>query len=169
MSPTSRRTVESPADLQDLQSVLQALSGQPFLAARTSYGDELRLDFGRPVPYGTSLLAHYVRGEWVLGIRASPWRLTGTNDHVTDLERPSGAADTIFAALVGERVTDVRVSYPDLDLRISFNGGQVFTVPINANDESIAAWELFTPDHVVVRAGPGRQWSVSPTGSGFQE
>jgi hypothetical protein len=138
--------VAGPESLGQPQTILDTLTGQKVLAARTSYGDELQLHFGRPRPYRIPQLADRPRGEWVLTTRASPWRL-------------DGAADV--AALVGSRVARVALSFPDLELRITFDGELAFAIPVNEESDGLAAWELFTPDALVLTAGPGRCWSVS--------
>src|SRR5664279_366973 len=113
--------VNSPEDLRDLQAILNGLVDLPLLAVRTAYGQELRLDFGQSVPFRSPLLAGRVRGEWVLGTRASPWRVIRSKEFAAAAQQDTN--DTDLAELVGATVTKARVSYPDLDLTLSFDGG----------------------------------------------
>ena len=61
-----------------LDSYLQQLIGQPFLAFRFSYGDELALHFGAPGEYSSPKLRHLRKGSFILGTRASRWYLVST-------------------------------------------------------------------------------------------
>ena len=178
MNDTSGGPVKSPEDMGDLEAILNRLVDLPLLAVRTAYGQELRLDFGQSVPFRSPLLAGRVRGAWVLGTRASPWRVMRSNEFAADAQQDANEMD--LAELVGATVTRARVSYPDLDLTLSFDGGTAFTVSVdrdendhdendhdeNDHDESIlSAWELFTPDRLVLTVGPGRRWSLTPVDS----
>ena len=167
--------VNSPEDLRDLEAILNGLVDLPLLAVRTAYGRELRLDFGQSVPFRSPLLAGRVRGEWVLGTRASPWCVFRSNEFAAGAQHPQDRNETALAELVGATVTNARVSYPDLDLTLSFDGGAAFTVSVdrgeidnhdNDHDENdLSAWELFTPDRLVLTVGPGRRWSLTPVDS----
>ena len=67
----------APHELAGLNGVLQSLFGLPFLFARRSYGDELKLHFGSERTYDHPKLEGLSRGSHVLGLRASRWRLMG--------------------------------------------------------------------------------------------
>src|SRR4051794_33474143 len=70
-----RDVQEKSADAVQLQAYLQQLVGQPFLQFHFSYGDELSLHFGPPVPSSSPRLKGLVRGSYILGTRASDWFL----------------------------------------------------------------------------------------------
>src|SRR5690242_19771692 len=97
MSRVPRTPADRPESVNEPRHILDALTGHSVLAARTSYGDELQLHFGRPRPYRVPQLAGRHRGEWILATRASPWRLEGSDD---------------IAALVGSRVERAELSFP---------------------------------------------------------
>ncbi len=156
-------------DLEGLQAILDGLAGQPFLMARRAYGDELRLHFGWPVPYRSPLLASLTHGEWVLGTRASPWQLAGPGGLVTEAECPPDVPAAELDVFAGAKVAQARVSSSDFGLRIAFDNGLVFIVPVNGDDDDLAAWELFTPGRLVITMGPGRRWSLSPADSPADE
>lgn len=155
-------------DLEGLQTILDGLTGQPFLMARRVYGDELRLHFGRPVPYDGAALAGQQHGEWVLGTRASPWQLAGPGGPVTGAQRPPDAPAAELDVLAGTKVTQARVS-PDFDLQIAFNNRFAFIVTVNGDDDDLASWEFFTPGQLVIIIGPGRYWRLSRADSPAEE
>lgn len=154
MSRRSTRPVNGPESLDEPQAILDALAGQNVLAARASYGDELHLHFGRPTPHRMPRLAGWPRGEWILATRASPWRLEGPSDPT---------------ALINSQVVRAELTFPDLELRVTFDNTSTFAIPVNQKDDDLAAWELFTPDATVLTAGPGRCWSLLPADSPVED
>lgn len=143
----SARNVREPKDLDELGAILRALQGKRCWRARLGYGDELRLEFGAKIPYRNPLLAAERRGEWTLGGRASPWTLT-TRDEPAPLSR-----------IEGLNVVEAGVRSSSLDLRLTFQDGTVLEVVNDPAEHELAAWELFTPDGMVLRTGPGLRWS----------
>jgi hypothetical protein len=156
-------------DLEGLQTILDGLTGQPFLMARRAYGDELRLHFGRPVPYHGAALAGQAHGEWVLGTRASPWHLAGPGGPVTSAEYPPNSPAAELDVLAGTKVTQACVFPPDFDLQIAFNNRFALIVTVNGDDDGLAGWEFFTPGQLVITIGPGRYWRLSRADSPADE
>lgn len=146
---------------EDVEAVLRGLVRQPCLTARHSYGDELRLHFGQPLADRMTRLEHRQRGEWVLGTRGSLWRLSRSGVLVSDADRPADVFTEQVAVLAGVRVATVRLSRSTLDLELHFENGLTFVVPLNDDQDDLAAWELFTPDGQVLTIGPGRRWDLS--------
>src|SRR6266571_2810184 len=70
-----RNPVAKSKDFGHLQGMLHALAGQPCVKVAKSYGGELTLHFGKPVPYEHPQMADQVHGSWILGTRASSWEL----------------------------------------------------------------------------------------------
>jgi len=83
--------------LVELQQRVAGLVGQPFAGARTSYGEELRVSFGKAVERGS---------RWELGTRAAKWMLLGD---VGVLGRESDGHEGLsaFPALDGASVAAV--------------------------------------------------------------
>jgi hypothetical protein len=77
-----RSVQEECVDREGLQARLQQLVGQPFLQFRFSYGDELSLHFGDPLAYASPKLKGLVKGSYIVGTRASSWRLRSTSPPV---------------------------------------------------------------------------------------
>lgn len=159
MSSEIDRPVTRPQDLDDLNILLRALRGQMCWAVRWSYGDELRLDFGGQRPYRNPLLAGKCKGEWVLGTRATPWLLSGPGAELSGADEPTLAG--VSSAVVGARVVAARAAYPDLDLQVDFDNGYTLSLRVDTEESSLAAWELFTPDDMVVTVGPGPRWTYT--------
>jgi hypothetical protein len=130
--------------------LLMQLIGTEALGVRTSYGDELRLDFGKRVsPSGISGF----EAVWTLSIRAARWR--GESIHDDD----SNAVAKLQEALIGGIVIDVAV-LDGFGLQLRFSNGQSLSVEPDLSDEDVSAWELWTPFDFVVVAGPGRGWRI---------
>jgi hypothetical protein len=69
------KAVEASTDRAVLFELLTALVGQRCLKADLSYGEELMLHFGDPVPYAHPKMVDEQKGSWILGSRASSWRI----------------------------------------------------------------------------------------------
>jgi len=156
-----QRIVHQDEDLSDLRKTLSRVLGARLDAARRSYGDELRLHLGQLTTFQSPLLAGKTRGEWLLGTRASQWRLIQPG--TAQIDRDAAWDDAAWHELVGKRVTVLDVTYPDVTLTLGFETGARFCVPGNGAGDYLAAWEFFTPDQLVITAGPGRRWDASAT------
>src|SRR5262249_13173371 len=88
-----------------LRTLLAALAGQPVFKLELSRGGELSLHAGESVPYVPLRLSSERRGSWLLGSRASAWRL------LTPASGPAQARRQGFgkaaAALTGKAVVSV--------------------------------------------------------------
>jgi hypothetical protein len=135
--------VRAPEDLAEVDAILGGLRGVRCWRARLSYGDELMLDLGERRDYDSPLMAGQQRGEWVLGLRASAWTV-GPDADLADLE--------------GDRVRDASAGYPNLGLVLRFDSGAELAVIPDPGETDLAAWELFTPAGMLLRAGPGPHW-----------
>lgn len=172
-------------DPDDLLSILTQLKGQRFLSFQVSYGDELRLNLGEPVPFASPRLRGRFRGSHVLGARASSWavvggetRLGAASDDVRIVEGAStsraeiATIETSRIITPGAYVVEVAAA-PQGDgfsLVLGFSDRSKTLIiprpdsegPPDASDESpgaeIADWELLTPHSRILRVGPGRRW-----------
>jgi hypothetical protein len=136
--------VRKPGDVAAVATIVGQLRRLLCWRARFSYGDELMLDFGERRPEERRLLAGQYRGAWVLGMRASEWTVGGPHSDIGMAEETT--------------VVDTRVGFPCLDLNLEFDTGLVIAVTPDPDEQSLAAWELFTPDGMLLKAGPGRSW-----------
>src|SRR5919109_39433 len=89
--------------LDALRREIQGLVGERCWRARLAYGDELKLDIGRKIPYKSQKMKGLVRGSWTVGSRGTPWKLTYPSGVVSSRSKRS----KIEAAL-GEVVGDVQ-------------------------------------------------------------
>jgi hypothetical protein len=176
-----KQEVKGSRDFRFLEAVLGALVGQRCLKAELSYGGELMLHVGDPVPYGHPKLADELKGTWILGTRASWWSLL-LNDPPFLIESsgldPGSLEPTLTPDEVEKRAgqligSTVVLAEPDLHpLRRSPHRGvalflefstrsRLAVVPNGEADEEnpLADWELFTPYHMYLTCGPGPVWS----------
>jgi hypothetical protein len=176
-----KQEVKESRDLRFLEALLGALVGQRCLKAELSYGGELMLHVGDPVPYAHPKLADEQKGTWILGTRASWWSLL-LNDPPFLIEsngldpgppEPTLTPDDVekkARQLIGSTVV---LAEPDLHpvrgalhrgiaLFVEFsNRSRLAVVPNGEADEenSLADWELFTPYHMYLTCGLGPVWS----------
>jgi hypothetical protein len=100
------------------------------------------------------------KGAWMLGTRASAWEL----DCPAGISVTTGETlDTIKRALGHFEETSITVfetRFPDLTLSMTFSNECKLTVFANKEDAlDLPYWELFTPEQMLLRAGPGSVWS----------
>ncbi len=173
------------SDADDLLSVLTQLQGQRFLSFLVSYGDELRLNLGEPIPFTSPRLRGRSRGAYVLGARASSWVVVGGATRLgaasDDVQVEGATTSRVEIATIETSriitpeayVVDVAVT-PRNDgfaVMLKFSDQSVVLIdprfdpdePPDASDEptgvEIADWELLTPHSRILRVGPGRRWS----------
>jgi hypothetical protein len=179
-----KREVKDSRDFHFLEAVVGSLVGQRCVSVEMSYGGELMLHVGEPVPYSHPKLAGEKKGTWILGTRASWWNFLLTDPPYLILPNgtpeSSGAAswqtvtaeeiESKAAQLIGRPVVFAAPTlYPlrgapclGVALFIGFgNGSRLAIMPNDDSDEEplLADWELFTPFAMYLRCGPGPVWS----------
>lgn len=144
---------------EEAEGRIQMLADAPFLRASFSYGDELRLHFGRPAHYESPRLAGRTRGEWVLGLRATPWALVADGSILSRSHDEQQHALHQFAQLEGKRLTDTMFRRSDAAVTLRFDEGYWFMALTEPRTRSrskgpLDLWELLIPDgrFVVARA-----------------
>ena len=145
-------------EVDKLEREIGGLVGERCWHARLGYGDELKLDIGRKVPYKSPKLKGLLRGTWTVGSRATPWKLTCASGVVSSRSKRS----KIEAAL-GEVVGNVQaVTVGSRRMSLTIKIGSQFTLTIEnrsvAATDDLPYWEVFTPQRTCIQAGPGRNW-----------
>lgn len=155
---------QSRADLlNDAERWIGKLAGAPLLRASFSYGGELRLHFGKPVAYENPRLAGRSRGEWVLGLRATPWVLVANGAILSRSHDEQQHALRHFEELEGRPLAEARLRHSDVALTLRFSNDSWFmalTEPQLRATHSLDLWELLTPEDVFVIARPDRTLAV---------
>lgn len=145
----------------ELQTIVNGLLQKECWKVAFSYGDELVLHLGNRVPYNNPKMMGCEKGEWILGTLGSEWTLEcGTEQICTSNQSPEITKERL-RHLENTRVTALQIQSSDLSLRISFDGDYHLLISDRAkdNDPDLATWELFMPDHRLLRVGPGKTWS----------
>ena len=153
--------IRSSAQLQGLQRQVQPLVGEPCWRARLAYAQELKLDFGKKVPYKSNKLRGLAHGSWRLGSRGTTWRLESANRSISSRSRLPNIEEAL-GELAGGTVMSVAIGYRQLELSIQFDSGSMLTIQHEAGrpTHDVPYWELFTPRGASIQAGPGRRWSI---------
>lgn len=158
------------------------IHGLPYLFARSTYGNELTLHFGKERKHTHPKLAGKMRGTYVLSIRGSAWLLrSGVKPVIIgcgvypmtapDKVKPFNVTALESGALIGQGATITKAvplfaePINSVGLTIELSDGSSIMVlptpPSNSSDDlpEPADWELLTPDKVY-RVGPGLTYSV---------
>jgi hypothetical protein len=142
---------------------IQRLVDEPLLRASFSYGGELRLHFGKPVPYENQRLSGRTHGEWTLGLRATPWVLVADSAvRSRSHDEPQHVLQQ-FAQLEGKLLVSAVRRHSDCALTLRFADGHwlmALTEPRTEvpakNAKALDLWELRTPTGLFVVARPDR-------------
>jgi hypothetical protein len=171
-------------NLKYLEAFLDILVGQRVLKIDFSYGGELMLHVGEPLPYSHPGLAAEKKGSWILGTRASWWSLV-LNDppsllsnRLSDEQDEQGEGQIIPAEEFEKRAsrlaaTAITAATPQprplgksvglgiaLFVELSDKSRLVVLPNVEPDEEpKLADWELFTPYHTYLTCGPGLAWS----------
>lgn len=150
--------------LEEINSILGGLVGQPCLGVYFSYGDELRIDFGdRIIQIGTGQ-AGFTSGSWILGTRASYWELAPHGEPVTPPEHSDSREYRVVVQVVIDTVVaHARLISKGLILEVTFSNDYILRVypDPDAAEDDICDWELFTPDKKILEVGPHDHWALS--------
>ena len=149
--------------LSDAERYVKRLGDEPLLRASFSYGGELRLHFGRPVSHENPRLVGRTHGEWVLGLRATPWVLVGSGAILSRSHDEQQHALRHFEQLEGKLLNDARLRHSDAAITLRFDEDSWFmalTEPRPRARNSLELWELLTPEEVFVVAQPDRTLAV---------
>jgi hypothetical protein len=154
MTTSLVQSVTNPADIDQLKEIVKAIIGERCWRAQLSYGDELTLHFGAKVPYSQRSMAGQYKGSWILGTRATAWRLDCAQESwVTSEDRLNVIREKI-QAIANTTVTGFEPTYPDLGLHVMFDKRyQLTLLPKEKEENDLPHWELFFPDQLSIQVG----------------
>jgi hypothetical protein len=141
-------------DVAQLKEVVKAIIGECCWRAQLSYGDELTLHFGAKIPYSQRSMAGRSKGSWILGTRATAWRLDCDQAlWVTSADSLDVIREKI-QAIANTTVTEFEPTYPDLGLHVMFDKRyQLTLLPKKKEENDLPHWELFFPDQSSIKVG----------------
>lgn len=157
-------------DIEQIISVItQPIIGEICHQVRFSYGDELRLDFGKMSAYSHPKLAHLRKGSWQFGTRATPWilkqgerTLTSSLSGDIDAEIDDSEIDAVkkvLQQLENKEVINLLIDARNISLTLVFQGDyKLILEPDLQDDSGLPYWELFMPTEQVLTVGPGLFW-----------
>jgi hypothetical protein len=157
------KAVHQASDLAKLQGIISGIGGERCWDAYLSYAEELSLEIGERIPYPQKVMHGKEHGSWMFGSRGTAWELTSANSLWVSSDDEEDVIRQKIQVIKDTTITGIDVRYPDLDLILTFsNGYQLAILPTEDDDDyDVAYWELFTPDKMIVEAGPGATWSYS--------
>ncbi|MDB9315374.1 hypothetical protein PN462_19825 [Spirulina sp. CS-785/01] len=135
-----------------IQDIIEPLYGQLCWDADLSYGEELNLEFGGRTTILKTPKFTLEKGDWSLGTRDSNWVLSYQDNNIITSEADSKSIRTEVQNLEGKRVNSVIIQNNG-GLQVNFNGNYQLTIipVIDLSEDALFNWELFTPDHKILR------------------
>lgn len=158
-------------------TLTHTLRDLPYLFARSTYGNELTLHFGKERGFDHPKLQGKIRGSHVLSVRGSAWMLrSGIRPVVIgcgivpihDEGKPFNVTALESGAMIASGATVAKATpfavepMNSIGLSIELSDGSSFwilpTPPLKDDDDlpEPADWELLIPDKLL-RVGPGRR------------
>lgn len=151
--------VTNPTDLKQLREITNGVIGELCWRASLSYGDELSLHIGARIPYSQKSMTGKEKGAWILGTRATAWTIQLANETITTSEDDSDLLKQKVQVIKDTTITELETSYPELSLTVTFdNGCKLILLPNTQEDGDLPYWEMFTPERMILKVGPGAIW-----------
>ncbi len=151
--------VKTAKDLESLKEITNKLLREPCWKVNLSYGDELTLHIGEKVAYSQKSMAHREKGSWILGTRATWWKIMFTNQTLVTSDEDSEILNQRIHIIENTKVVAFEIDYLDLSLSIIFSNEYELVLCPDKEDFDLPYWELFTPDQMLLKFGPGSAWS----------
>ncbi|MDB9439245.1 hypothetical protein PN450_21165 [Dolichospermum lemmermannii CS-548] len=151
----------------DINQIIQPIIGEICHQITFSYGDELRLHFGKMTAYNHPKLAHLCKGSWRLNTRATPWYLMiGDNlfsysSLYANYENAAELAKIPLQYLENKKLTNfvIPANSNDMKLTLSFEDHyELILEPDLEDDSGLAYWELMMPNEQILTVSPGMFW-----------
>lgn len=155
------KDITQPSDLNQLLQIMNKLIGETCWKANLSYGDELTLHIGEKIPYLQKSMAGKEKGAWIVGTRATQWQLDYLGKVVVSSKHDPEIVKNKINIIKENTITNVKISYPNLILTISFGNQCDLILFPDKEDTDLPYSEVFTPDQMVIKVGLGTIWSVN--------
>jgi hypothetical protein len=153
--------ISTATDLEQLIKITNRVVGEICWKASLNYGDELNLHIGAKIPYPQKSMAGKEKGAWILGTRATAWRLESGNEIIVSSSDQPEIIKQKVHVIENNSITAFETSYPDLTVAVTFSNECKLTLFPDSNDFDLPYWELFTPDGMLLKVGPGARWSYT--------
>jgi hypothetical protein len=152
------------------------MTGEECFRADLSYGDELYIECGEVRQYREGPMRGRSYGAWQFYTRNSDWNLKSRSKSlVTSMEGDPSVICAAVRSLVGHRVSEFAIDYPDLGVKLRFGDKYSFEMQPRRvrtiesqpgrddSDEEVpelAHWELITPDGMILAIWRVNEWTL---------
>jgi hypothetical protein len=168
------REVSSREDLDVLKRIVAPLLGRTCWKAEVIYGDNLCLHWGDKVASSSKLPEDFEHGSWYLCSGAGTWvvrspdSLTVVTEYgLAEVNTPerSRTEDTLRKVIENKRTLAIDIEYPSLSAMLTFADGSQVSIESPGREDTLDLpyWELFCPNDVFLRVGPGLEWAYLPS------
>ncbi len=160
------KNITQPSDLEQLIQIISGIIGEICWKASLSYGDELTLHIGARITYSQKSMAGKEKGAWILGTRATQWRIDGSSETLVSANDDPEIIRQKVNAIKDSTIAGIETEYCNLALTVTFsNGCKLILLPNSEDDVDLPYWEMFTPHQMVLKVGPGGRWSYISSNS----
>ncbi|HSH59217.1 MAG TPA: hypothetical protein VK988_06160 [Acidimicrobiales bacterium] len=145
-------------DVIAIEEAVRPLVGMAPWRAELGYATFLTFEFGRELPPETEGVRSH--GEWHLWVYGCAWRLERGGRFLAGSADDEETMRTAVHELVGRTLSRFNVFAPALDATLLFEGDFVLRLFSKSSDTD--HWMLFTPDRMILVAGPASEWQYVP-------
>jgi hypothetical protein len=155
------KEIAASSDLFKLHKIVANVIGKKCWKVAFGYGGELRLHLGARIPSENPKMGDEKKGEWRFGSCGTRWILYTLDGSVASNKRSERTLEKKAKTIEGGSLIGFSVAVPSNDLILTFSNSCLLRVApsIDDDDGGIPYWEMFTPDHMILKYGPGKQWS----------
>lgn len=152
-------------DLSELKKILVEMVGNKCWKIHFRYGDELILQIGKRIHAPIPNIPKRFVGEWELSTRGSEWVLSDkTKTQKISSEEIDDSIIERMQIIKNSTIIDVSISFPKLDLSITFRNGYSLTVMTGLiiDKYNLSYWEIYIRiSNMLLEVGPGMKWKFS--------
>jgi len=163
MSEEKRRAIKQPSDLNEVRTVISGILGKFCTATDLGYGEELYICIGNQLTQQGIRTPEIPLYEWELASRGTYWELAKSKRTIVTSDNSPDQIIENIRRLKGTRITDFKVTFPQLALIVIFNNDYELAIRPTLEDatQELAYWQLFTPTMMLLEVGPGPFWSYT--------
>ncbi len=104
-----------------------------------------------------------VRSEWYFWVDMSFWELEIDGKIMAYDEDYKDKIDDVIKKLIGKKLLNVEILSDEYDMVLTFESGIVLHLIADNTEEDNEQWSLFTPDRMVLTAGPFKKLTYKHT------
>ena len=148
--------------IEFVTGLFDRLLKQPVRNVKLGYGSFLTMGFGKDLQ--TEIIVRKkkeidIRPEWYLWVYMCSWRLEKNHEILANSDDKRENIEGSLKYLENKKLLKTEVLSDHCDMRLEFEDGIVLFLLSDNSEDDNEQWMLFTPDDMVLVAGPNQKIS----------